>query len=97
MGEPDRLFTQQGHVRLSPRERTMSTKSQAEKILAHLKTGKTISPLEALERFGCFRLGGRIYDLKKQGHVIETKTVTKNGKHYAEYRLTALAGNHTEQ
>jgi Helix-turn-helix domain len=65
----------------------MNTKSQNEEILAHLKKGRSISPIEALERFGCMRLGGRIYELKKQGHQIETVMVQQNGKRYAEYRL----------
>jgi hypothetical protein len=43
--------------------------------------------LEALEKFGCFRLGGRIYDLKQRGHKIETVMVEKNGKRFATYRL----------
>jgi hypothetical protein len=65
----------------------MNTKSQCSEILAHLKTGCSLSPLEALEKFGCFRLGGRIYDLKQQGHKIETVMVEKNGKRFASYRL----------
>ena len=71
----------------------MSTKTQNEEILAHLLCGKPITPLEALERFGCFRLGGRIYELKQQGHNIVTNMVTKNGKRYAEYRLEKANGN----
>lgn len=65
----------------------MDRKSQNEEILAWLEAGKTISPLEALERFGCFRLGGRIFELKAAGHKIVTDMVTKNGKRFAEYRL----------
>lgn len=65
----------------------MDRKSQNEEILAWLQAGKTISPLEALERFGCFRLGGRIFELKAAGHKIVTDMVTKNGKRFAEYRL----------
>lgn len=72
----------------------MNTKSQTEEILARLKTGKAVSPLEALERFGCFRLGGRIYDLKKQGHKIETIIVEKNGKRFASYRLEKQNDSH---
>jgi hypothetical protein len=64
-----------------------TTRSQAEEILAYLRTGKSISPLEALEKFGCFRLGGRIYDLKKEGYKIITNRVERNGKRFAEYRL----------
>lgn len=70
----------------------MSIKNQCEEILKHLQSGRSISPLEALEKYGCFRLGGRIYDLRKQGHTIVTDMVTKNGKHFAEYRLEKSNG-----
>lgn len=62
-------------------------KSQNEEILDHLRSGRSISPLEALEKYGCFRLGARIFSLKKMGHKIETNMVEKNGKWFAEYRL----------
>lgn len=41
--------------------------TQNAQILFYLKQGKAISPLEALNMFGCFRLAGRIYDLRDQG------------------------------
>lgn len=69
----------------------MNAKSQCEEILKHLQSGRSLSPLEALERYGCFRLGGRIYDLKKQGHKIKTIMVEKNGKHFASYKLVIPA------
>ena len=56
-------------------------------ILEHLKSGQTITPLECLEKYNCFRLGARIFDLKKQGHLIQTKNITQNGKTFAEYKL----------
>ena len=65
-----------------------TTKSQAEIILDYLRSGKSISPLEALEKFGCFRLGGRVYDLKKLGHNITTEIVERNGKRFASYSLS---------
>jgi hypothetical protein len=65
----------------------MNTKSQRDEILGHLLTGKAISPLEALEKFGCFRLGGRIFELRQQGYRIKTETVKKNGKAFASYSL----------
>jgi hypothetical protein len=61
-------------------------KSQNERILAHLKKGKKITPLDALEKFGCFRLAARISDLRKDGHVISTENVTKDGKTFASYK-----------
>jgi len=61
--------------------------SQEDKILEYLKQGYTLSPLDALNRFGCFRLGARIFDLRKQGHDIRSKNVRRNGKTFAEYYL----------
>lgn len=47
--------------------RNKKTQSQCEKILIHLQAGKSINPIQALNLYGCFRLGARIYDLKKLG------------------------------
>lgn len=65
----------------------MTIQAQQEKILAHLESGKPITPIDALREYGCFRLGARIWDLRRSGHNIITNIVTKNGKHFAEYRL----------
>lgn len=63
--------------------------TQSEMILAHLKSGKPITPLEALRSYGIYRLGARIWDLKQQGYSITAARVTdrQSGKHYASYRL----------
>ena len=62
--------------------------SQSALILAHLEAGNMLTPIDALQKFGCFRLGARIYDLKQEGYNIEAERVTdKNGKRYARYRL----------
>jgi len=64
------------------------TETQTAQILAHLKTGRSITPLDALEWFGCFRLGARIYDLKQGGHNIYREMVeTDSGKRVASYTL----------
>ena len=57
-------------------------------ILAYLRAGNALSPLDALSRFGCFRLGARIYDLRRAGYVIERRMIrTASGKTVAEYRM----------
>ena len=38
--------------------------SQSQQILAWMQAGNDITPLEAWQRFGCLRLGARVYDLK---------------------------------
>ena len=66
--------------------------SQATAILNHLKTGAEINPLEALSKYGVYRLGAIIFILKNDGYAISsrrhnyTKPSGKKG-HYAVYRL----------
>jgi len=59
--------------------------SQCKSILNHLEQGKSLTPLEALTKFGCLRLGGRIYDLRKHGYIRTEMIKTKSGKHIARY------------
>ena len=54
--------------------------SQTQDILNHMKQYGCITPLEALERYGCMRLGARIFDLRQQGYTIHTTNVTRQNK-----------------
>jgi len=58
--------------------------STTSKILEHLQTHGTITPLEALNLYGNFRLSVVIKRLRKY-HVISTDKPT-DGKDYAVYR-----------
>lgn len=66
--------------------------TQNERVLRHLKTYGSITPLEALSEYGIMRLASRISDLKKEGHII-TKSLKKHTNrfgehtHYASYKL----------
>ena len=56
--------------------------TQNEVILNHLRTGKSITPKEAMDEYGIFRLASRISGLKKAGHQIDSEMVevpTRNG------------------
>lgn len=65
-----------------------SSQSQCKAILAHLREGKTITGIEALNLFGCFRLPSRIHDLTKRGVAISRKYITTdNGKRVMQYSL----------
>lgn len=68
-----------------------SNPSQAQKILAHMKSGRSITPIEALVKFGCYRLAARICELRKTpaGRRIKQKAVTsrKTGKTFASYSI----------
>lgn len=65
--------------------------SQNELVLQDLKDSSGITPLEALERHGCFRLAAVIYDLKKEGWDISTRMVHNrlSRKKYARYSLNS--------
>ena len=59
--------------------------TQKTNILAHLKSGRGITPLEALDEYGCFRLASVIGRLRNAGHDIVTQTV--GGESYARYKM----------
>ena len=61
--------------------------TQSKLILEHMKRYDDITPLEALEMYGCLRLSARIWELRKKGYIIETDAVRRNGKCYAKYIL----------
>ena len=65
-------------------------KSHNEQILTHLKEGNSITQMDALMEFQCFRLGARIYDLKQDGHSIVSEMVeVPSGKRVARYSLVS--------
>lgn len=65
--------------------------TQEAAILAHLKTGSQISPLDALQKYGCFCLAEVVYRLRQKGYEIETGEGTSFGhgrtKRFALYKL----------
>jgi len=65
--------------------------TQKDMILNWLQKGKTITPMEALEKFGCFRLAARIHNLRESGHnIVATDYETPSGKRVARYSLKAV-------
>ena len=68
----------------------MATKieSQNKQIKAWLESGKSLTPLEAINLFNSLRLGARVFDLKNDyGMNIKTEMVEENGKRFARYSL----------
>lgn len=57
--------------------------SQKAAILAALKKRQALTPLDALHRWGTFRLAARVAELRSDG--VEIMTQIKNG--HAVYRL----------
>jgi len=67
--------------------------SQNLRLLAHLKTGASIQPLQALSELSIFRLASRINDLKNQGYIIDKTMIDVTNRFnetvkVANYRLT---------
>lgn len=69
----------------------MKINAQNNQILKYLQTGKSLTPMGALKKFGCFRLGARIYDLKRDGHSIMSQMVEVGDKRVARYTLIQSA------
>ena len=61
---------------------------QNAKIIGHLNSGRSLTSIEALNLYGCFRLAARIHDLRGKGFEIDCDEVeTKSGKRIASYRI----------
>lgn len=65
----------------------MRTESQTAKIKAWLLDRKSITPIDALHLFGCFRLGARIWDLRNEGLPIDMELVENGDKRFAKYSI----------
>ena len=63
-----------------------TTESQRIAVWKHLQVAD-ITPLEALTLYGCFRLGARIFELRKEGKKIKTEMIDINGKRVARYSI----------
>ena len=66
--------------------------SQCKRIRKYMESGRSLTGLDALYMFGCWRLPARIDDLKKIGVNIaptEMIEITSDGKikHVAKYKL----------
>lgn len=62
--------------------------SQTTQIQRHLEKGKSLTAIQALNKYGCFRLAARIADLRNDGMNIKTTIVKlKNNKQIASYSM----------
>src|SRR5690606_3085931 len=79
----------QSEIQRPERSREVMAAPQTSEILKALREGDRLTPLDALDRFGCLRLGARIWDLRhKSGIDVKSETVElDNGKKVARYYL----------
>lgn len=54
--------------------------TQNTELLEYLLTYGSITPLEALAKLGIYRLSARIFDLRQDGHNIETNIVEEKDR-----------------
>tara|TARA_R100001594_G_scaffold148569_1_gene204073 strand:- start:234 stop:695 length:462 start_codon:yes stop_codon:yes gene_type:complete len=67
----------------------MKRETQRSKIKQHLESGQPITPIDALERYGCFRLAAIIHTLRHEDGMNIEKELIKNkfGTKYGKYTL----------
>ncbi len=70
-------------------ENTKTTESQEKQIFDYLQAGNSLTAIEALNKFRCFRLASRINDIEKhKGIKIYRQTIkTASGKHVSQYNM----------
>ena len=61
--------------------------SQKDDVKSVLVSGQSITPIEALNKFGAFRLSAIIFDLREEGLNIVTNMIQGTNNRYAEYSL----------
>ena len=73
----------------------MAKLKQTDRVLRHLRDFGSITPQEAISEYGIYRLGARIWDLKHEGHLIETQYIGARNRygeptHFAKYVYKGL-------
>ena len=63
----------------------MAKTTQEQLILNHLQKGFSITPIQALNLFGCFRLASRISNLRKKYIIMDDWVKTASGKRVKKY------------
>ena len=69
-----------------------NTKTQCDMILRYMQDNGSITQIEAASEIGCYRLSGRIYDLRAMGYEIKKEMQTKKNRYgravsFAKYSL----------
>lgn len=72
-------------------------KTQTAQIRAHMEAGNWISPLEALAKYRSFRLGARVWEIRRDlagtnRTVVKRTRTLLDGKRIAEYTIALREG-----
>ena len=68
----------------------MTHVSQKLNIQRHLAMGLSITPLQALQKYGCLSLSQRIGEIKRDGFKVQSTMIQVGGKRVASYQLAKL-------
>ena len=58
-----------------------------DRLKVRLLSGQSVTPLQALRRWGCFRLAVYVNRLRNEGMKIKTEMVSAKGSTFAKYSL----------
>lgn len=61
--------------------------TQKEIVINHIERYGSITPLEALTRYGIMRLASRVNDLRNEGWCIQSTMKQHDGRKYASYSM----------
>ncbi len=61
--------------------------TQIGQIKEYLLAGNSLTPIEALNMFGAFRLSAVVFKLKEQGLNIKTDIISEDNKRFAKYSI----------
>lgn len=67
---------------------TFEKRSQTDDVLEHLQEFGSITPMQALNEYGIFRLAARIKDLENQGYIIPREPYKGKGRGGRTFRVT---------
>ena len=88
-GTPTKGRTKELKAKYNKILKEMSIDSQVRLVLEHLISRGSITQMEAVDEYGCYRLSARVADLRDKGIGITTIMVENlhNSGHHAKYLL----------
>jgi len=66
----------------------MKDTSQTERIKAYMLNGGKLTALDALKRFGCFRLASRVCEISEEHAITREWVKLKSGKKVLKYGIS---------
>jgi hypothetical protein len=66
-------------------------KTQNARVLDYLQSGQPLTQFEAIRDLGILRLSARIWDLKCEGHKIESKNITVRNRWDEKCKVAAYS------